>query len=80
VSSGGVTIPAGSSFGTPLLAIVPVQVNGDLVPELDESFSVILTNASNAQLGSSIATVTLQNDDGPIPPDCELHPEDCIDP
>ncbi len=44
---------------------IVVQVLGDLRVELDERFSVELTAARGAVLGTSEATVTVRNDDDP---------------
>lgn len=45
---------------------ISVPVNGDLVDEADENFSVTLSQASgNATLGDGIATGTILNDDVP---------------
>jgi hypothetical protein len=53
------TIPIGNSSGT-----IHVNVAGDTKYELDETFSVTLTSAVNATLGSGVtADGTIQNDD-----------------
>jgi alpha-tubulin suppressor-like RCC1 family protein len=57
-----ILIPAGSTTGN-----VTVQVNGDMEVELDETFTVSISNPVNATLGAQTAcTVTITNDD--IPP------------
>src|SRR5262249_52121240 len=43
--------------------IITVLVNGDTSNEPDETFNVILSGATNATLGTAIATGTIQNDD-----------------
>jgi hypothetical protein len=40
-----------------------VLVNGDTTPELDESFDVLLTNPSNANISDGKGTGTITNDD-----------------
>lgn len=60
-TSGTVTIPAGSTSAT-----FDVNVNGDTMYELDETFTVTLFNASNATISVDVATGTILNDD-PIP-------------
>jgi chitinase len=42
---------------------ISITVNGDLKPELDETFSIHLTNAVGATIAIADATVTLTNDD-----------------
>jgi hypothetical protein len=42
---------------------VSVQVVGDRAPEANETFQLVLSNPSNATLGSSTATGTIVNDD-----------------
>ncbi len=59
-ATGTVTIPAGASAAT-----VPVTVNGDAKAEGAETFSVGITAASGAVLGTSASLVTLLNDDLP---------------
>jgi hypothetical protein len=61
--SGMVAIPAGSST-----AVIRVPVIGDTAVEDDEWFSVVLTDAIRARLGTpSQATVTILDDDRPVP-------------
>jgi uncharacterized repeat protein (TIGR01451 family) len=60
-SMNGFTIPAGMTTGT-----IDVTINGDDVFELDESFTLTLTNPGNASFAApadAIATGTIQNDD-----------------
>ncbi len=42
-------------------AILPVTIDGDRIPEPDETFTVMLTDAVNATLNDSIATGTIIN-------------------
>jgi beta-glucanase (GH16 family) len=42
---------------------ITVTVNGDVVKETDEQFTVVLSNAKNATLVKSTAVGTIQNDD-----------------
>src|SRR5262249_34092045 len=44
-------------------ATLLIQVNGNTVNEPDETFSVLLTSASNATLGTNLAYCTIINDD-----------------
>jgi len=56
---GQLVIPAGQTQGT-----ITITVNGDGLNEANETFTVALSNPSNAVLGaSSTATATIQNDD-----------------
>ena len=57
-ASGTLTINAGATSGT-----VSVTVNGDEVDEADETFTVALSNPSNAKLGDAEATGTITDDD-----------------
>src|SRR5439155_1053317 len=52
------TIPAGSTTGT-----ITVLVNGDKKNELDENFTVTLSNPANATIGTGTGTGTISNDD-----------------
>ena len=52
------TIPAGSTSGT-----ISIQVNGDMLPEQDETFSVVLSSATKADMQKDRATGTIINDD-----------------
>lgn len=57
-----VTIPAGQ-----LQAFIPITINGDTKRENNETFTVTLTGATGAPLGTPTqATVTILNDD-PVP-------------
>jgi len=44
---------------------VSVTINGDIVVELDEAFTVTLANPAGAVLGRATATGTIRNDDRP---------------
>jgi choice-of-anchor A domain-containing protein len=57
-ASGALTIPAGAVSAEIVLAVV-----GDLVDEGDESFSVVLSQAEQATLGTAAVTVTVLDDD-----------------
>ena len=57
-SAGVLTIPAGETTAT-----IPVTVLGDLVPELDEPFEVVLLRPSGATIGDGTAAAVLLNDD-----------------
>jgi len=61
-ASGSVTILAGQASGT-----ATVLVNGDTINESDESFSVLLSNPTNAtlDLAKNTATGTIVNEDWP---------------
>jgi hypothetical protein len=56
--NGTVTIPAKESSAT-----VTVDVNGDVTNESDETFTVDLSNPTNAALGDGQGTGTITNDD-----------------
>ncbi|MCZ2340934.1 MAG: hypothetical protein LC104_03960 [Bacteroidales bacterium] len=56
--SGTVTINPGDTSAT-----INIPILGDDLYEGDETFSVVLTGASNATIGSNPATVTIQDDD-----------------
>ena len=47
---------------------VTVQVNGDVAQEDNETFSVILSNPSSAEIGDGEGTATITNDDFFAPP------------
>lgn len=53
-----VTIPAGQSSGT-----FTVQVNGDTTQEGDETFTLNLSGATNAGIGTAVATGTILDDE-----------------
>ena len=57
-----VVIPAGQPSGT-----ITITVNGDTLPESDETFTVNLNSVSNATLGADTqATGTITNDDSGV--------------
>src|SRR5262249_35093141 len=61
-ATSSITIPPNTPSGT-----ITVNVNGDVKHESDETFTVTLTGATNAQLGVPVsATATIVNDD-PLP-------------
>ncbi|MDB6151457.1 MAG: retention module-containing protein, partial [Chthoniobacter sp.] len=62
ITAGSITIPAGSVTGTINVPILP-----DNLTETDETLTVQVTGASNAQLAAaaSVATGTILNDDAP---------------
>jgi predicted extracellular nuclease len=47
--------------------LITIDVNGDLLPEADEGFTISLYNPSSGSLGDATATGTIVNDDGPPP-------------
>lgn len=57
-TSGTVTIPAGQTSAT-----FSVRTTGDRVPEPNETFLVRLSNATNAQIGTSAGTATIVDDE-----------------
>ena len=58
--SGTLTIPAGSTS-----AIITILLTDDTLNEDAEAFTVTLSDASGAALGTAVATVTLTDDDAP---------------
>jgi Uncharacterized protein conserved in bacteria len=46
---------------------IELHVLGDTIPEPDQSFAVVLSDPANADIGNGIGTVTILNDDGPVP-------------
>ena len=62
-ASGTLTIAVGDTSGT-----ISVDVTGDTVDEVDETFTVTLSNPGNATISSTAgtATGTITDDDGPI--------------
>jgi hypothetical protein len=60
-------VPSGSVVVAPgqTLATIDVELVADLEPEGDETFTVTLVAAQGAQVGVSLATVTVEDDDGP---------------
>ena len=61
--SGSVTFAPGETSKT-----VAVTINGDTASETDETFQLRLSNAANATLLKTAATVTIKNDDTPPAP------------
>jgi urease beta subunit len=59
--TGTVTFAAGETS-----QVITVDVSGDRVVELDETFRVTLSNASNATITTATATRTIQNDDASL--------------
>lgn len=57
-TSGTLTIPAGQTSGT-----ISVTINGDTKYEADETFTLTLSNPSNAAIQTATATGTINNDD-----------------
>src|SRR5262245_6059889 len=60
-TSGDLTFNPGQTSKT-----ITVQVNGDSTPEPDESFSVILSSASNAEIFVGSAQGSILNDDATL--------------
>jgi plastocyanin len=71
-SSGTLTFAPGEKTKT-----LTVAVNGDSLEEPDESFSVDLSNPTNATIGSGHGVVTITDDDGPNDP--TVPPPDVLD-
>lgn len=69
--SGTLTIPAGSAMGQ-----IMVTINGDVDLEPDETVTVTLSNSQGAQLGRSVGTGTIVNDDGHFISIRGVHAED----
>lgn len=61
-ASGTATIPAGQTSTT-----VSVTIVGDTAVEADETYRVMLSNATNAQIGDGEGNGTILNDDAPPP-------------
>ena len=57
-TAGSVTIAAGGLTGN-----LPVTINGDTAVEPDETFTLTISAATNATLGTATATGTILNDD-----------------
>ena len=57
-TAGTYTLPAGAAAGA-----IPVNVNGDLAVEPDETFLLDISEPANATLGNSRSVVTIANDD-----------------
>ena len=60
--SGTLTFAPGETSKT-----ITVLVNGDTVPEADETFLLVLTDPVNATIANGQGTGTITNDDGPLP-------------
>jgi hypothetical protein len=63
-SNGTVTLTWSSKL-SPAAKQIIVRINGDDCPEPDETFTIALSNPSNATLGTSTFTHTILNDDAP---------------
>lgn len=63
VVAGSVTIAQGATTGS-----LPVTINGDTTVEPNETFTVTISNATNATVGTATATGTIQNDDAVVLP------------
>ena len=48
-------------------AIIPMWINGDRIPEPDETFHIQLSDPVNAVISKDTAIGTIFNDDGPMP-------------
>lgn len=59
-TSGTVTFSPGETLKT-----ISVQVNGDNVDEINETFLINLTSPTNATIGAAQGSVTIVDDDGP---------------
>lgn len=57
--SGSLTFEPGETRKT-----ITVDVNGDTTPEIDETFKVVLSNATNVRLDLPVGTATIRTDDG----------------
>ena len=62
VVAGSVIIPAGALGGN-----LPVTINGDTTVEPDETFTLNITNVTNATRGITTGTGTILNDDAVVP-------------
>lgn len=60
-ASGTLTIPGGSGSG-----FIGIEVNGDFISELDETFIMMLSNPTNGTLIQDTATGTILDDDCPV--------------
>ena len=67
--SGTLTIFAGEPGGT-----IRVTVKGDMKPEQNETFTVVLSNPTHAAIERGTGTGTIVNDDGPTPTNTETFP------
>lgn len=62
-----VAVASGLVFGAgETVKQIQVQVNADTIPEADEQFTVSLSNAVNAVIGTGTGTGTIINDDVPL--------------
>ncbi|MBE9032255.1 DUF4347 domain-containing protein, partial [filamentous cyanobacterium LEGE 11480] len=69
-SSGTILIPANVTSQA-----ISITIRGDLTPEGDEDFTLELLSATGASLGNTTSgTVTILNDDQPLPPTLKLTP------
>jgi probable HAF family extracellular repeat protein len=57
-ASGTLTIPTGKTTGT-----ITVMVNGDRLPESQETFSVVLSNPTSASISSGVSVGTIIDDE-----------------
>ncbi|MDH6099509.1 pre-peptidase C-terminal domain-containing protein [Anabaenopsis sp. FSS-46] len=73
----GETLPAGtvSFIAGETSQVITVNVQGDRVFEQDETFTVTLSNPSNATITTATATGTIRNDDLINPPQLLITPE-----
>ncbi|HEY3924155.1 MAG TPA: Calx-beta domain-containing protein [Acidothermaceae bacterium] len=62
-TTGTLTFSATLSGLTPTVAFIPVTILGDTKKETNETYSVQLTSATNATVGTSLVTGTIFNDD-----------------
>ena len=69
--SGIVTFAAGETS-----QVVTINVSGDTTVEADEQFTVTLSGASGASIGTATATGTITNDDVLPPPSLAITPTD----
>jgi len=53
---------------------IPISVTGDTTIESDETFSVNLSNPTNASIANSVGAATIQNDDDTNPPAVSITP------
>ena len=62
ISNEAFTIPAGS-----LMTTISVAIGVDISAELNEEFTIGLSNIANARITGGAATGSIINDDGPVP-------------
>lgn len=67
--SGGISVYRGTSSAT-----IKVPILGDTKNEADETFSIVLANASGATIGRGEAVCTIINDDSADPPQPPMAP------